>query len=82
MLVEQAFRDDATGPAHVSAKVHIELDRGDFRAMQGAVPGAIGVKWVNVHPGNRKLGLPTIMDGHLHLQRPGYRVSPGHHEHD
>lgn len=60
-VVEQAFRDYATGRAQMPAKVYIQLDKGDFRAMPGAVPGAVGLKWVNVHLGNRKLGLPTIM---------------------
>jgi alanine dehydrogenase len=60
-VVEQAFRDYATGRAKMPAKVYIQLDKGDFRAMPGAVPGAVGLKWVNVHLGNRKLGLPTIM---------------------
>lgn len=60
-VVEQAFRDHATGRAQMPAKVYMQLDKGDFRAMPGTVPGAAGVKWINVHPGNRELGLPTIM---------------------
>jgi len=60
-VVEQAFRDYAAGHAQMPAKVYIKLEKGDFRAMPGAVPGAAGVKWVNVHHENRKLGLPTIM---------------------
>ena len=60
-IVEQAFRDYATGRAQMPAKVYIQLEKGDFRAMPGAVPGAVGVKWVNVHPANREIGLPTIM---------------------
>lgn len=59
--VEQVFRDYAEGRAQMPSKVYMELDKGDFRAMPGAVPGAVGVKWVNVHHGNRELGLPTIM---------------------
>jgi len=59
--VEQVFRDYAAGRAYMPAKVYIALEKGDFRAMPGAVPGAVGVKWVNVHPGNHELGLPNIM---------------------
>ena len=60
-VVEQAFRDYASGRVQMPTKVYIELEKGDFRAMPSAVPGAVGVKWVNVHPGNRELGLPTVM---------------------
>lgn len=59
--VEQSFRDYAAGKTQMPSKVYIRLDKGDFRAMPGAVPGAVGVKWVNVHPLNRNLGLPTVM---------------------
>lgn len=60
-IIERAFRDYADGRTQMPSKVYIELDKGDFRAMPAAVPGAVGVKWVNVHHGNRELGLPTIM---------------------
>jgi len=60
-VVEQAFRDYAIGLAQMPPKVYIQLEKGDFRAMPSAVPGAVGVKWVNVHTGNRELGLPTVM---------------------
>jgi ornithine cyclodeaminase/alanine dehydrogenase-like protein (mu-crystallin family) len=60
-VVEQAFRDCALGQAQMPPKTYIHVSGGDFRAMPGAVPGAVGIKWVNVHPGNRKRGLPTVM---------------------
>jgi len=60
-VVEQAFRDYAVGQAQMPAKSYIHTSSGDFRAMPGAVPGAVGIKWVNVHPGNPKRGLPTVM---------------------
>jgi len=60
-VVEQAFREYAEGRAQMPSKVYIELEKGDFRAMPAAVSGAVGVKWINVHHGNRELGLPTIM---------------------
>ena len=68
-VVEQVFRDYVTGKAQMPAKVYMPLDKGDFRAMPGAVPNAAGIKWVNVHPGNRDRGLPTIM-GILILSDP------------
>ena len=68
-VVEQAFRDYAAGRAQMPAKVYIRLEKGDFRAMPGAVPNAAGVKWVNVHLSNRERGLPTVM-GILILSDP------------
>ena len=59
--VEQAFKDLALGKARMPAKSYLVLDEGDFRAMPAALPGAVGIKWVNVHPQNPFLGLPTVM---------------------
>jgi len=59
--VEQAFRDWTDGKGTMPAKSYLSLEKGDFRAMPAALPGAAGVKWVNVHPQNPKLGLPTVM---------------------
>jgi alanine dehydrogenase len=42
-------------------KAYLTLDKGDFRAMPASVPGAAGVKWINVHLGNSAIGLPSIM---------------------
>lgn len=39
----------------------MSVDNGDFRAMPAFLPGAAGIKWVNVHPCNPELGLPTVM---------------------
>ena len=36
-------------------------EEGDFRAMPAAIPGAVGAKWVNVHPKNISKGLPPVM---------------------
>ncbi|MFH0768233.1 MAG: ornithine cyclodeaminase family protein [Chloroflexota bacterium] len=60
-VVEQAFRDWAQGRGSMPAKAYLPLEQGDFRAMPAALPGAAGVKWVNVHPQNSSRGLPTIM---------------------
>jgi alanine dehydrogenase len=59
--VEQAFRDCALGQGQMPPKVYLQTSRGDFRAMPGALPGAVGIKWVSVHPRNPKIGLPTVM---------------------
>lgn len=59
--VEQAFKDWALGRANMPPKAYLVLEQGDFRAMPGAIPGAAGMKWVNVHPQNQSLGLPTVM---------------------
>lgn len=59
--VEQGLRDLAAGNAHMPPKVYLFGDKGDFRAMPASVPGAAGIKWVNVHPGNPLLGMQTVM---------------------
>lgn len=59
--VEQVFKDWASGKARMPAKSYLLLSEGDFRAMPAALPGAAGIKWVNVHPQNPSRGLPTIM---------------------
>jgi len=60
-VLEQTFRDHAAGRARMVPKVYLQLEKGDFRAMPGAIQGAAGVKWVNVHLDNCRLGLPSIM---------------------
>lgn len=59
--VEEAFREYGTGQAKMPPKSYIALEKGDFRAMPASLPGAAGIKWVNVHPANPALGLPTVM---------------------
>jgi alanine dehydrogenase len=59
--VEQAFRELSEGHARMPAKAYLVLEQGDFRAMPAAVSGAVGIKWVNVHPQNPSRGLPTVM---------------------
>ena len=59
--VEQAFTDYTTGKATMPSKAYLTLPLGDFRAMPASVPGAAGLKWVNVHPENQNRGLPTVM---------------------
>jgi len=49
------------GKGKMPAKVYLAVEQGDFRAMPAALPGCAGVKWVNVHPRNPSLGLPSIM---------------------
>lgn len=59
--VEDAFREWGRGEGKMPAKSYLAVERGDFRAMPAAIPGAVGIKWVNVHPQNPTLGLPTVM---------------------
>jgi alanine dehydrogenase len=59
--VEKALIDLAEGKGSMPAKAYLQLGQDDFRAMPAALPGAAGVKWVNVHTKNFSLGLPTIM---------------------
>ena len=63
-VVREAFKAMARGEATMPPKLYLPLPRGsDFRAMPAWVrrPPACGVKWVNVHPRNHRLGLPTVM---------------------
>lgn len=60
-VVEQAFKDLGQGKAQMPPKSYLALAQGDFRAMPAALPGAVGIKWVNVHTQNPSLGLPTVM---------------------
>lgn len=59
--VEEAFRMCGEGRGNMPAKTYLSVDRGDFRAMPAALPGCAGMKWVNVHPQNPSLGLPSVM---------------------
>ncbi len=65
MIVEGAFRAQAQGRIQMPAKIYLHLDKyhGDFRAMPAYIEGmdACGIKWVNVHPQNKKYGLPSVM---------------------
>ncbi len=63
--VESAFRAHGEGKMLLPPKIYLTLPnhRGDFRAMPAYLenPARCGVKWVNVHPGNRRYSLPTVM---------------------
>jgi alanine dehydrogenase len=59
--VEEAFRLSALGQARMPPKSYLLVEKGDFRAMPASLPGAAGLKWVNVHPQNPQHGLPTVM---------------------
>jgi alanine dehydrogenase len=60
-VVEESFRMYGEGRGRMPAKTYLSLEKGDFRAMPAALPGGAGMKWVNVHPQNPSLGLPSIM---------------------
>ncbi len=61
--VEAAFVDHGRGRTIMPPKVYVPLPGGDFRTMPSYIPSldVAGVKIVNVHPENRRLGLPTVM---------------------
>ena len=60
-VVEDAFRVWAQDKGNMPAKAYLVVEKGDFRAMPAALPGAAGIKWVSVHPNNPSQGLPTVM---------------------
>jgi alanine dehydrogenase len=59
--IEDAFRAWTDGKASMPTKAYLVVEEGDFRAMPAAIPEAVGMKWVNVHPQNLSRDLPTIM---------------------
>lgn len=64
LAAEEAFRAYGEGRVNMPPKAYLDLPKGDFRAMYGAIFSKYdlcGLKWVNVHPGNPKRGLPTVM---------------------
>jgi alanine dehydrogenase len=61
---ETAFRAYGEGRVNMPPKSYLQLAKGDFRAMYGALTleeEICGLKWVNVHPDNPQRGLPTVM---------------------
>lgn len=63
-VIREAFKAQARGEATMPPKVYLPLPGGsDFRAMPSALrrPPVCGIKWVNVHPRNRRKKLPTVM---------------------
>jgi alanine dehydrogenase len=63
--VEEAFAAHGRGEVNMPPKCYLDLPRGDFRAMFGAMTfqgrPVCGLKWVSVHPRNSEVGLPTVM---------------------
>jgi len=63
--VENTFMLYGRNLVQMPAKIYLHLSKydGDFRAMPAYIEGmeACGLKWVNVHPKNRRFGLPAVM---------------------
>ena len=63
--IEEVFKYFGDGEVQMPSKLYLHLDKynGDFRAMPAYIEGlkSCGIKWVNVHPGNKKKDLPTVM---------------------
>jgi ornithine cyclodeaminase/alanine dehydrogenase len=62
--VEGAFAAFGRGEATMPPKLYLPIEdyEGDFRAMPARLGDSAGIKWVNVHPQNRKrYDLPTVM---------------------
>ena len=64
-VVEASFRAQGLNHVVLPPKLYLTLPKrvGDFRAMPAFLedPPSCGMKWVNVHEGNRPKGLPTVM---------------------
>jgi alanine dehydrogenase len=59
--VEKALIQLERNEAQMPPKAYLVMPQGDFRAMPSALPDCAGIKWVNVHPRNKLLNLPTVM---------------------
>ncbi|MFA5008637.1 MAG: alanine dehydrogenase [Candidatus Omnitrophota bacterium] len=63
--VADVFRQHGLNKTQMPPKIYLHLKKysGDFRAMPGYVEALnkSALKWVNVHPNNRGIGLPTVM---------------------
>ena len=62
-VVEEAFAEHGRGRVQMPPKLYVTFDHGDFRTMPAYIPSLslAGVKIVNVHPGNPRIGFPTVM---------------------
>ncbi len=64
-VVEKAFWEHGLGKVQMPPKVYLDFKahNGDLRTMPGYLENMdiAGVKLVNVHPDNPKIGLPTVM---------------------
>ncbi|HIH86615.1 MAG TPA: alanine dehydrogenase [Methanosarcinales archaeon] len=64
-VVENAFLEHGLGKVQMPPKVYLDFKahNGDLRTMPGYLENMdiAGVKLVNVHPDNPKIGLPTVM---------------------
>lgn len=64
-VVENAFREYASGKATMPPKIYLDLPQynGDFRAMPAFLPTSdiAGIKWVNSHSDNPAKGIPAVM---------------------
>lgn len=61
--VAAAFAAHGRGEVQMPPKIYLTFPQGDLRTMPAFIPplDLAGVKIVNVHPGNRTVGLPTVM---------------------
>jgi alanine dehydrogenase len=65
-VIKNTFMLYGKNLVQMPAKIYLHLDKynGDFRAMPAYIEGMgepCGLKWVNVHPKNRRFGLPAVM---------------------
>lgn len=65
VAVEEAFKQHGLSKVRMPPKIYLNLEKynGDFRAMPAYIEkmDRCVLKWVNVHPNNKKTGLPTVM---------------------
>ncbi len=61
--IEEVFAEHGRGRVQMPPKIYVTFDHGDFRTMPAFLPtlSLAGVKIVNVHPGNPRIGFPTVM---------------------
>ena len=70
--VAGAFRSYGLGKVQLPAKMYLTFAQGDLRAMPAYINDSkmniAGIKSVNVHPGNKKFNLPTVMAANIAME--------------
>jgi alanine dehydrogenase len=78
-IMEETFRLHGLKKIQLPPKKYLTFQKGDLRSMPVYIPGKMdiaGIKAVNVHPDNRKLGFPTVMATILLVDpKTGYNIA-------
>lgn len=79
-IMEETFRLHGLGKIQQPPKTYLTFQNGDLRSMPAYISSkkmdVAGIKCVNVHPANRRFGLPTVMATILLIDpKTGYNIA-------